>query len=377
MKMLRKGFTMVELLVAMGIIIILAALLLPFISTARESSRLVQCQNNQRQIYSVFLTKKDTLGTRLRPENLRGHFEKELGETPEVYHCPNAAKIVAMRSQRSVLSVSPVITTLNSFGFNSRISRLNGERDGQKIFSLDYRAVTANVVGPEAPVEEFVQLVAPRHTGRSNILFFDGHVESRDPRLPTIDALAIDPRYCWVHEKHWRPFTDIGLQRTEGNCLSQNPRVAQAPPRQDEEVPEVALLYPEIENEDEDDETDVPEMTIPEETGNAPPTLVYILNARMYIPLGPESNPIMIAGRLKMGDIHIFDDDKGDNTITLSGPDVNDFEFDGLVLYLKAGTVLDYTIKKAHKVAIEIKDLTIEEGHPNVQITHSLNLIGD
>ncbi|SVE34869.1 uncharacterized protein METZ01_LOCUS487723, partial [marine metagenome] len=234
MKMLRKGFTMVELLAAIGIIAVLMALLLPFISMSRESSRLVQCQNNQRQIYNVFITKKDALGTRLRPENLRRHFEKELGETPEVYRCPNAAKIVATHSQRSILSVSPVITTLNSFGFNARISRLNGEHDAQKIFSLDYRAVTANVVGPEAPVEEFVQLVAPRHTGRSNILFFDGHLESRDPMLPIIDALAIDPRYCWVHEKHWRPFTDIGLQRTEGNCLSQNPRVAQAPPRQDE-----------------------------------------------------------------------------------------------------------------------------------------------
>ena len=159
--------------------------------------------------------------------------------------------------------------------------------------------------------------------------------------------------------------------------MSQNPRIAQAPPRQDEEVPGVVFLSPEIKNEDEDDETDVPEMTIPEETGNAPPTLVYILNARKYILCGPESDPIMIASRLKMGDIHIFDDDEGENTITLSGPDVNDFEFDGLVLYLKAGTVLDYTIKKAHKVAIEIKDLTIEEGHPNVQITHSLNLIGN
>mgnify|MGYP003659955903 FL=1 len=370
MKMLRKGFTMVELLVAMGIIIILAALLLPFISTARESSRLVQCQNNQRQIYSVFLTKKDTLGTRLRPENLRGHFEKELGETPEVYHCPNAAKIVAMRSQRSVLSVSPVITTLNSFGFNSRVSRLNGERDGQKIFSLDYRAVTANVVGPEAPVEEFVQLVAPRHTGQCNVLFFDGHVETRDPRLPTIDALAIDPRYCWVHEKHWRPFTDIGLQRTEGNCLSQNPRVAQAPPRQDEEIPEVALLYPEIENENDDEETDVPEMRIPEETGNAPPTLVYITNATNYLPENTNTTY-----RIKMGDIHIFDDDEGENTITLSGPDVNDFEFEGTVLYLKAGVLLDYERKRAHRVTVDVVDDSFEEGHDLVQITYSLNLI--
>ena len=357
---------MIEVLITLGIIIILMIILLPAINAVREESRLVKCQSNQRQIYNVFIAKPNSLKTQLRPENLRHHFEKELGETPEVYNCPNAA----VYSQQSILSVSSIVTTLNSFGFNSRMSRLMGEHDTQKIFSLDYRVVAVNVIGPEAPAKEFVQFVAPRHFGMCNVLFFDGHVETRDPTLPVIDALAIDPRYCWVHEKHWRPFTDIHLQRTEGNCLPQNPRVARAPPRRDEEIPEVVWSLPSIDDENEDDETDVPEMTIPEETGNAPPTLVYIINANNYLP--EHTNTTY---RIKMGDIHIFDDDKGDNTIILSGTDVNDFEFEGTVLYLKAGVLLDYERNRAHRVSVEIIDHTIEEGHDPVQITYSLNLI--
>jgi len=44
-----KGFTLVELLIVVGIIAVLISLLMPVVSRAREHSHLVGCMNNQKQ----------------------------------------------------------------------------------------------------------------------------------------------------------------------------------------------------------------------------------------------------------------------------------------------------------------------------------------
>lgn len=51
----RAGFTLLELLISMGIILILMALLFPLARKMREAARAAHCKSNLHQIYSAFL----------------------------------------------------------------------------------------------------------------------------------------------------------------------------------------------------------------------------------------------------------------------------------------------------------------------------------
>ena len=72
----RKGFSLVESLVAIGVISILAALLLPAIQHAREAARRVRCQNNMKQVALGLQLHHDQFGalppgTEVHPEVAR------------------------------------------------------------------------------------------------------------------------------------------------------------------------------------------------------------------------------------------------------------------------------------------------------------------
>ncbi len=86
-----------------------------------------------------------------------------------------------------------------SYGANNRMQKLNRDDSG-KVLLLDYNKILADVVGPNAR-DNWPKHHAPRHSESINVLFMDGHTESRDPN-------EIDPRIRPIHEKLWRPTDD-------------------------------------------------------------------------------------------------------------------------------------------------------------------------
>jgi len=72
--MWRRAFTLLDLLVTIGVIALLAAILLPAMSTARNQAKAVLCQNNQRALWqgiAVFVVDNDghLVGNQYDPPN--------------------------------------------------------------------------------------------------------------------------------------------------------------------------------------------------------------------------------------------------------------------------------------------------------------------
>jgi prepilin-type N-terminal cleavage/methylation domain-containing protein/prepilin-type processing-associated H-X9-DG protein len=198
--MKREGFTLIELLVVIAIIGILAALLLPALSSARDKARTAQCAGNLRQI---------SLGLQLYADDHDDFFPVAGGtirwdqkdattglgswmqqifpyvKNKSVYHCP-----LDQRSPFSYfLGARAAFAVNNAFSSVSRkridkptafvLSGDTGGAGGGALFDpldADKDDYTQNCVGgPTATGAPWISW--QRHSAGQNLLFADGHVQ--------------------------------------------------------------------------------------------------------------------------------------------------------------------------------------------------------
>jgi len=84
------------------------------------------------------------------------------------------------------------------YGMNGRAQRLI--RDSHRLLMVEYHKLVADVVGLDARDIWFEQ-VAPRHAGTLNVLYVDGHVESKTP-------MEINPELPAIQKELWQPALD-------------------------------------------------------------------------------------------------------------------------------------------------------------------------
>jgi prepilin-type processing-associated H-X9-DG protein len=207
----RAAFTLVELLIVIGIIVVLIAIIMPATQMVRQTQRETHCAHNLTQIgkaYQRVIEASDgQLGAAIRADegsatstawvNL---LQTYVGNDPDIFHCVEHD------------DVSGAI----SYGINNRADLLSA---GDKIVMLDYKKTVAKHVGPAAPegvdwqdiYDDWPSLNAPRHRGRLNVLFRDGRVDSSGPN-------EINPTNCFYYEKFWKPARAPGLNR---QCLNE------------------------------------------------------------------------------------------------------------------------------------------------------------
>ncbi|MEI7831901.1 MAG: DUF1559 domain-containing protein, partial [bacterium] len=113
----KSGFTLIELLVVIAIIAILAAILFPVFSKAREKARQTQCTNNQRQIAIAILAYVQEHDETLPDATTIWRDLKLTAGT-------SAQNTALVQSTSSVLRCPDSVSRANGYGYNYKFSNI-------------------------------------------------------------------------------------------------------------------------------------------------------------------------------------------------------------------------------------------------------------
>jgi prepilin-type N-terminal cleavage/methylation domain-containing protein/prepilin-type processing-associated H-X9-DG protein len=188
----RRAFTLVELLVVIGIIAILISILLPVLGQARERARRVACLSNMRQL-AVAWTMYSNANKGLIPSAdtngagwaANGNADTDIRRgslyqwvpNPETYRCPNDHNSVNARSYSVNDCVSPTGTLIYPTG----VRRIGQIRRAAEVFvfieEFDPRGFNLNSFYLPLTGDSWVDYPAAWHNRGVNLSFADGHAQ--------------------------------------------------------------------------------------------------------------------------------------------------------------------------------------------------------
>lgn len=163
-----KGFTLIELLVVIAIIAILAAILFPVFSKAREKARMIKCTSNQRQIAQAALLWAQENDEKL-PQGAT--FFTDINVPAAVLKCPTAGREVSLAFVYNAWVAGKALAQAK----DSSTTILVG--DGKTTGIGSTLTISGQTYTKEQKLGYGAEDYIARHTKRYLCAYLDGHVD--------------------------------------------------------------------------------------------------------------------------------------------------------------------------------------------------------
>lgn len=240
----KQRFTLIELLVVIAIIAILAAILLPALSQARDRGHSASCQNNLRQLAGVVLAYTDeydgdfprggkyinskgkeddfTWWYSLRfllptyKMNMKGSPGVDSYKKGPILYCPKIWKNPRTPNYQGGTVYYVLPSWGGHFGGVPKIGKIYSP--GRKFMLLEHN-VEKSSTGSAVTLPRYSKNAFP-HSNRANIALLDGHVESF-PAIPPYFKIQSGGNHGHFHY-HWKPTCRNPNQWNGKNCSKCN-----------------------------------------------------------------------------------------------------------------------------------------------------------